>query len=292
MAKRMRPAAGAMLIAIGAFFALPMASGQADQPRERGAYLVTTIAGCGNCHSPRDAAGHVEAGQELSGGVEFDLPLGHIVAPNITPDRETGIGNWTAAQIITALREGKRPDGSTIGPPMPFGFYRQISDSDATAIAAYLQSVPAVRHAVAKSQYKVPLPPNYGPAVEHVDDPPRDNDMAYGRYLAGPIGHCMECHTPFAEPGRLDRDRLGAGGRDFPVFDQPGVRAVSRNITPDPENGIGKWSDADIKRAITEGVRPDGTKLAHTMAFDWYARMTPDDLDDIVAYLRSLEPVK
>jgi mono/diheme cytochrome c family protein len=67
---------------------------------------------------------------------------------------------------------------------------------------------------------------------------------------------------------------------------------VSRNITPDPDGGIGKWSDAQIKHAIVAGIRPDGTKLAHTMPFDWYARMQPADIDDIVAYLRTVKPVK
>jgi hypothetical protein len=86
--------------------------------------------------------------------------------------------------------------------------------------------------------------------------------------------------------------RLGAGGQELPVFDKSGGTTVSRNITPDPENGIGKWSDADIKRTITTGIRPDGTKLARTMPFDWYAKIAPADLDAIVAYLRSLKPLK
>jgi hypothetical protein len=102
----------------------------------------------------------------------------------------------------------------------------------------------------------------------------------------------MECHTPFAGPGQLDLSQLGAGGRELPLLTEAGGLTVSRNITPDPESGIGKWSDADIKRAITAGIRPDGTKLTRTMAFDWYAKIAPADLDAIVAYLRSLKPVK
>ncbi len=271
----------------------PHDSAAAPDTRQRGAYLVTTIGGCGNCHTPKDKSGHAIAGQELSGGVEFgDAGLGHIVGPNITPDAETGIGKWTEADIVTALREGKRPDGTIIAPPMPIRFYHQLSDEDAAAIAAYVHNVPAITHAVARSQYKIPLPPSYGPPAGHVEAPPATEAVAYGGYLAGPVGHCMECHTPFAGPGKLDMDKLGAGGRDFPVFTEPGAQTVSRNITPDEENGIGKWSDADIKRAITQGIRPDGTKLVRTMAFDWYAKMSPADLDAIVAYLRSLKPVK
>jgi mono/diheme cytochrome c family protein len=277
----------------GVMLAAAMIAGaSAEDLHVRGAYLVHTIAGCGNCHTPKDSAGRAIAGKELSGGVELDIPPGHAVTPNITPDPESGIGSWSEAQIVTALRDGKRPDGTIIGPPMPFRFYRQLSDRDVASIASYLRSVRPIRHAVAKSQYKITLPPSYGPPVVHVDEPPRTDKIAYGGYLAGPVGHCMGCHTPFAEEGRLDMSRLGAGGREFAVFNQAGGLTVSRNITPDPESGIGKWSDADIKRTITTGIRPDGTKLARNMPFDWYAKIAPADLDALVAYLRSLKAVK
>jgi mono/diheme cytochrome c family protein len=277
----------------GVILAAAMIAGaSAEDLRARGAYLVNGIAGCGNCHTPKDRAGRAIAGKELSGGLEFDIPPAHVVVPNITPDPETGIGRWTEAQIVTALRDGKRPDGTIIGPPMPIDFYRQLSDSDAAAIARYLHSLRPIRHAVGRTQFRIPLPPAYGPPVEHVDAPPRTDRIAYGGYLAGPVGHCMECHTPFAGPGQLDTSRLGAGGRELPVFTEAGGLTVSRNITPDPESGIGKWSDAEVKRAITAGIRADGTKLTRTMAFDWYARIAPADLDALVAYLRSLKPVK
>ena len=273
--------------------AATMAAASAETLHERGAYLVRTIAGCGNCHTPKDANGHAIAGKELSGGFVLDIPPGHIVVPNITPDPETGIGKWSVAQIVTALREGKRPDGKILGPPMPFEWYRQLSDRDATAIATYVHSVPPIRHAVERSQFKIPLPPSYGPPVGHVEAPPPADKIAYGGYLAGPVGHCMECHTPFAKPGAIDMSRLGAGGQELPAIGgQPGALVVSRNITPDPDSGIGKWSDADIKHTITTGIRPDGTKLVRTMAFDWYAKIAPADLDAIIVYLRSLKPLK
>jgi mono/diheme cytochrome c family protein len=277
----------------GVMLAAAMTAGaSAEDLRVRGAYLVNSIAGCGNCHTPKDRTGRAIAGEELSGGIEFDIPPAHVVAPNITPDPETGIGKWSEAEIVTALRDGKRPDGTIIGPPMPIDFYRQLSDRDAGAIAAYLHSVRPIRHAVGKTQFRIPLSPDYGPPVIHVDEPPRTDKVAYGRYFAGPVGHCMECHTPFAGPGQLDMQRLGAGGTELPVFTEGGGLTVARNITPDPESGIGKWSDTQIKRAITTGIRPDGTKLTRTMAFDWYARIAPRDLDALVAYLRSLKPVK
>jgi len=213
-------------------------------------------------------------------------------APDITPDPDTGIGKWTDAQIITAIRDGKRPDGRTLGPPMPFFFYRGISDDDAAAIVAYIRTVKPIHHAVGPSEYTAPLPASYGPPVEHVTAPPKTDKVAYGGYLAGPIAHCMDCHTPFASPGKLDLSRLGAGGRELHMPGSDTAHVISRNITPDPDQGIGKWSDADIKRAITQGIRPDGTKLVRTMAFDWYAKIAPADLDALVAYLRSLKPQK
>jgi mono/diheme cytochrome c family protein len=140
-----------------ALLALAGSNAVAETPVERGTYLVTTIGTCGNCHSPRDAAGRIVPGMELTGGFEFDGDIGHVVGPNITPDPETGIGNWTEAQIVTAMRDGKRPDGTIIGPPMPTPVYRQLSDNDVAAIAAYLRSLKPVHHAVARTQYKITL---------------------------------------------------------------------------------------------------------------------------------------
>ena len=261
---------------------------------ERGAYLVNTVVGCDRCHTPRDADHKPMADMELAGGFEFDDGvIGHIVGPNITPDRETGIGGWTEAQIITALRNGKRPDGTIIGPPMPIVFFRNLSDRDAAAIAAYLHNVKPVRHAVPRTQYKILLPPNYGPPVTHVEEPVRDDPLAYSAYLAGPLGHCLPCHTPFGKNGQLlDMSQPYAGGRESPDYCHPGAVTVGRNITSDPDDGLGKWSDDDIKRAMTAGIRLDGTRLACTMPFEWYAHLVPADLDALVAFVRTLKPLK
>jgi mono/diheme cytochrome c family protein len=265
----------------------------AETPVQRGAYLATTIGACGNCHTPRDAEGKVIPGMALAGGFAFDDPeIGHVSPPNITPDRETGIGTWSETQIVAALRNGKRPDGMIIGPPMPIPVYRGLSDRDAAAIAAYLKSLTPVRHQVARTKFKIPLPPDYGPPVTHVEGPARSDKAAYGGYLAGPVGHCVLCHTPPGKDSPFDMSRAYQGGRELPNFDQPGGLTVSRNITADPKEGIGKWSDQEIKRTIRTGVRPDGTRLSHTMPFDWYARVAPADLDAIVAFLRSLKPAK
>jgi len=280
------------VLAVAALSAAVTGAASAESLRARGAYLVTTIGSCGNCHTPRDAADRPIAGMALSGGFELDDPgIGRVITPNITPDKTTGIGAWSEAQIVNALRNGKRPDGTIIGPPMPIPVYRELSDRDAAAIAAYLHSLKPIHHAVAKNHYKIPLPPNYGPPVTHVGEPNRSDKVAYGGYLAT-FGHCVLCHTPAAKNGPFDMRRAFAGGRELPDLGKPGAHVVSRNITPDPANGIGKWSDAEIKRAITEGVRPDGTKLARTMPFDWFAKLKPADLDAIVAYLHTLKPLK
>ena len=278
----------AAFILVGSFTAMALA----ETPVERGSYLVNTIGACGNCHA-RDATENLNPSMALAGGVALNridpgLP-GHVIVPNITPDPDTGIGKWTEADIVVALRDGKRPDGSIIGPPMPIPVYRELSDKDATAIAAYLLSSQPIRNPVQKSQYKMQLT-EYGPPVTHVEAPSPEDKVAYGTYLVT-FGHCVLCHTPRGDNEPLNMKLAFAGGREFGSIAQIGP-SVSRNITSDPEEGIGKWSDNDIKQAITKAIRPDGTKLAGPMPYDWYAKMTPGDLDAIVAYLRTIKPVK
>jgi mono/diheme cytochrome c family protein len=273
----------ALFVALLALLAVP-AEAQTD-PVARGRYLVEGIAGCGNCHTPKGPQGDLP-GMNLAGGMVFEEQPFRAVASNITPDLETGIGRWTDAQLARAIREGIRPDGRVIGPPMPIELYRGISDADLAAIVAYLRSVPAVRHAVPPSEYRMPLPPNYGPPVANVAGPAND-PVSRGRYLAGPVGHCIECHTPMGEGGHRDWSRTGAGGQAFPG---PWGVSVARNITPNRERGIGGWTDAQIIRAVTQGVSPDGRHLFPPMGFGYYARVNQRDLADIVAYLRTLPP--
>src|SRR5437879_13528455 len=152
----------------------------AETPFERGSYLVNVMGACGRCHTPRDAQGRPIAAMALAGGFEFDDGgIGHVVAPNITPDRATGIGNWTEAQIVTALRYGKRPDGTNIGPPMPVDTYRDISDRDLAAIAAYLHRIKPIRHAVARTAFKNP-PQAHDLAESHVEATARTGPVAHG----------------------------------------------------------------------------------------------------------------
>ena len=268
-------------------------SATAETQAERGRYLVNTVAACGRCHTPRLAEGKPNPALELAGGFEFDDPaIGHVVGPNLTPDPETGLGKWSEEQIVTALRYGTRPDGTNIGPPMPVDTYRNMSDADLAAIAKYLHTMKPVRHAIGKPRYLRP-PELHDLTVTHIEAPPRQDKLSYGRYLAEPVGHCFGCHTvPRPGGASLDRRFFYAGGRDLPDYADVTRRVVSRNITSDAEDGIGKWSDAEVKRAITDGIRPDGTRLAHTMPYDWYKRIMPADIDAIVAYLRTLPAIK
>ena len=262
--------------------------GFAETAIERGSYLVNTIGACGNCPARDTAANRTS---DLAGGLEINDPqVGFIVMPNITPDPETGIGKWTIAEIVVSLRDGKRPDGSIIGPPMPIPVYRQMSDHDAKAIADYLLSLKPTRNALARSQYKIALPPSYGSTITHVDEPVTAEKVAYGSYLVS-LGHCVRCHPPPGDGKPFNMDLAFAGGREFPRFGEI-APSVSRNITSHPEQGIGKWSDDEIRHAITKGIRADGTKLAGPMPYDWYAKMTPSDLDAIVAFMRTIKPIK
>src|ERR1700756_1074651 len=112
----------------------------AESPVDRGRYLVRGIGTCGNCHSPTPESGFPSADEPLSGGEAIVAPIFKSYPPNITSDPKSGIGTWTEDQIVTALRDGKRPDGRIIRPPMPIAFIRHISDQDAYAIAAYLKT--------------------------------------------------------------------------------------------------------------------------------------------------------
>lgn len=276
------------LCGLAAALILPAAA-SAETLLERGTYLMRSIVACGNCHTPGSLEGKPDPVRELAGGAKFDEPPFTAHALNLTPDPETGLGKWTDQQIVDAIREGQRPDGSIIGPPMPIELYRGISNRDAHAIVAYLRSVKPIRNKVPKSIYRIPLPPNYGPPVMNVPEVPRSDRLRYGAYLAGPLGHCTECHTPMVPPGRRDfAHQLGAGG--FPI---PGTwgTVFSPNITPDKETGIGEWTDTEIKRAITQGVRRDGDRMYPPMAYHFYKNISAADLDALVAYLRSMKPI-
>lgn len=259
-----------------------------DDPLQRGRYLVETIAGCGNCHTPHLPDGSLDPNMALAGAFVIEEPVFKAYARNITPDIETGIGSWSQADIVKALREAVRPDGKVLGPPMSFHFYNKLSDNDANAIAMYLKTIPAIRNEVPESTFQIPLAAQ--PPAVNVPDVPKDDLVKYGEYLAGPVGHCMDCHTTYVM-GQIDYTQLGRGGN---VYSKPfGYQwaAVSANITPHMDFGLGAWTDDEIKRAITDGISRNGRQLLPFMPFELYKKMQPRDLDAIVAYLRSIPPL-
>jgi mono/diheme cytochrome c family protein len=257
----------------------------AQSPVERGSYLVNTIMTCANCHSPKGPPA-VVAGKDFSGGLRFNEPPFDVTAPNITSDKETGLGNWTDAEIKTLLLTGKNHHGIQAAEPMPTSFYPILTPEDLNAIVAYLRSIPPVKNKVPDPIYKIALPHHVFPGAEKAYSQADLNDkLKKGRYLAT-IGHCMECHTPFKQGGGADfADSLGKGGRDFPG---PWGISNSRNITSSKTAGLGDWTDAEIKTAITQGKRKDGTPLKGPMGFQYYAKMTDADLDAVIAYLRTV----
>jgi mono/diheme cytochrome c family protein len=277
------------LLAVSALTALTFNTSFAqDQAAvlRRGGYLVNTVAACGNCHTLRAADATPTPGMFLAGGQRFDIPPGLARAKNLTPDKDTGLGSWTDQQIIRAMREGTTREGNILGPPMPVDYYNKMSDADAQAIVAYLRTVPPIRNEVPDSKYRIPL--HAEPPAKGLPAPPKTNKIAYGEYLAT-MAHCVECHTPAVGPKRDYEKQFAAGGFTFNIV---GRTSVSRNITSDRETGIGAWSDEEVKRAITQGFDRKDKKLVPPMPYNYFKDLAPDDLDAIVAYVRTFPPIK
>ena len=251
---------------------------------KRGDYLVNGILTCGNCHTPKGPTGDIME-KAFSGGLSWDEPPFKVTAPNITQDKETGIGSWTDSQIKTAMRKGVRPNGTPLAMIMPSDFYEIMTERDLDAVVAYLRTLKPIKNTVPDPIYKMqqvhhPFAGGEKPYTEAM----MSDKLKKGFYLAT-IAHCMECHTPMGPRGRDFANKLGTGGFEFPG---PWGVSVSRNITSSKTKGIGGWTDAEIKRAITTGMSKDGSKLKPPMAYHSYAKLTAADLDAVVAYLRTV----
>lgn len=270
----------------------------------RGEYLVKTIAACGACHDGRQSGELTDPPDPalaLAGGNYLKDEGGIAVwIPNITGDKETGIGTWTDDEIIRAIRDGVRPDGSFLFPAMPYGAYQYMSDEDVRAIVAYLRSVPPVKLSRARGENVVPFPIRMalgmGAAmhepVTSVAEPDRGDPVKYGEYLAR-VAHCTECHSMGKMGVRAQGDAWMAGG-DM-AMREPGVGSVwPPNLTPDEETGLGRYSAEQIKMSLRSGMRLDGKPMAPPMSYlmPYLALAEEKDLDAIVAYLQSLPPVK
>ncbi len=237
---------------------------QAQTLLDRGSYLVNGIMTCHHCHTPKDQAGSPIMKLQFSGGSQrFDEIRFSATGANITPDRETGIGNWSGADVKRALTEGVRPTGVQLATTMPYALYKVLTPRDLDAVVAYIRSVAPIRNQVEGPLYKARQIPNLFPGAEK---PMSENDLRdpvkRGLYL-GSLAHCMHCHADRKDDVANYRGGAGKGGREFDTSTGV-VRAA--NITSHPKSGIGAWPDAELKRALTEGVSRNGRPLARTMA--------------------------
>jgi len=281
---------GALSLAV--IVAAAMAAGRAgaQTPLERGGYLVNAVMACDGCHTPRGPAGF-DMGRRFSGGSQvFDEPAFLVKGSNITPDPETGIGGWSADDVKRALTQGVRRGGVPLAPQMPFPFYKILTERDLNAVTTYVQSVAPVRNQVQAPVYKAQIRYEIVPGADKpLDEAALRDQVKRGFYLAT-IAHCMECHARKPDGSWDYKNWLGKGGHEMLG---PWGAVTVRNITSHPTSGIGGWSDAEIKRALTHGVSRDGRQFKLPMARQvYFSRMTEPDLDAIVAYLRTLPPIE
>jgi len=263
------------------------------QRLERGRYIFNSMAGCVDCHSEHDSSkpgSPVVAGMEGSGEVlPFEGLPGLVVAPNLTPDPQTGSGNWSDDQLARSIREGIGHDGRALFPMMPYGFYRQMSDEDLASVVVYIRSLPPIVHPLPKSEiifpvkYLIRSAPR--PVTAAVNSPSSSDPVQWGRYLTT-MASCEDCHTPSVRGTTIPGMQFAGG--NF-MKDKWG-NAATANLTPDA-SGISYYSEDLFIKAIRTGyvgARP----LSPIMPFEFYRGMTDDDLKAIYAYLRTLQPVK
>ena len=258
----------------------------------RGKYLVDGVLGCFGCHTDADwskQGAPPVAGREGSGHIWSDQDMPWLVAPNITPDKETGAGNWSDDTLARAIREGIGHDGRALFPIMPYQNYRDMSDEDLASVIAYLRTVPAVHNQL--STTKMPFPLNYlmqnmpQPVNAPVAQPDQSTPEARGAYLVK-MGACADCHTP-QEKGQPMPGMEFAGG--FPLHEPKGD-VVSANITP-AASGIGYYNEATFIQAMRTG-KVGARPLHYSMPFYFYGKMTDQDLGSVFAFLKTLKPVK
>lgn len=278
-----------LTLSVGLFIAAT-ASASAQLPVERGSYLVNGIGACSNCHTPRGPGGALDLilDKRLSGGAQtFTAPQYIVKGSNLTPDAETGLGTWTDAQIKVAIMGGKRRDGQQLAPNMPSAVYGFLTPRDQDAIVAYLRSIPAIKNQVQKPEYKGEIKISAFPGADKpMSDADLNDPVKRGLYLVA-LGHCVVCHSRQTPAGMDYVNGLGAGGRKF--GQQQNV--IAANLTM---KGVAAWSDVEIKRALVEGVSRDGRKLNPPMVdfAQYYKTMTDDDINAMIAWMRSLPPVE
>jgi mono/diheme cytochrome c family protein len=276
--RRVGPASAGLFFLFWTLFAL--AQGDA----KRGEYL-SQAGGCLGCHTAtrKDALPY-------AGGRALKTPFGTFYGPNITPHMEAGIGRWSEADFVRAMREGRRPDGAHYYPAFPYTSFTRISDQDLRDLWAFLRSLkpspqPSQPHDLGfLYRWRLTLlgwkwlfftPSAFKP------EPGKSAALNRGAYLAHALGHCGECHTPRNFLGGPKSDRLLAGGK-MPE----GGRAS--NLTP---TRLKTYGDGELKEILQTGTFPDGDVMGDTMGevvTNTTSKLTPGDLDALIAYLRTL----
>lgn len=270
---------------------------------ERGRYVVESVGACGACHTPRpdgNLAAPEDGDRSLGGGNVLEDGDVSVYIPNITGDAETGLGRWTDDQVARAIRDGISRDEKVLFPIMPYGAYQAMSDEDVKAVVVYLRSLPVQKPALARRDHQIPFGFKmalgmgvtlHAPAV-NVAAPAAGDLVAQGKYVAK-LAHCTECHNFGGKGPREETDRYMAGS-DEP-FQLKGVGKIwAANLTPDPETGLGKATDEQLKAVLRTGKRLDGKTLAPPMSLlvPHFATMSEEDTTALLAWLRSLPPVK
>ncbi|MBX3027283.1 cytochrome c [bacterium] len=265
----------------------------ADGDVERGKAVFALAAGCG-CHNVAD-------GTVGGGGREIATPFGTFYGTNITPDRETGIGDWTDEEIIAAIREGYARGKGVEAPVMPYYQYAGMSDADARALVAYLRTLPPVRRQNRDAEVSLPLPrlayrawrwlfaPRITPPAETPTDP-----TARGRYLAEHVSICGDCHTPRTRFGAFV-DGMYLAGTDAGPDGKP-----VPNITSDSETGLGKWREGAFLEVLQTGMLPNADNVQGMMGEvvdgygggPGYSHAPEFELRSLAKYMKSVPPVR
>jgi mono/diheme cytochrome c family protein len=250
---------------------------------ERGRYLTIT-SDCVSCHT-------VPGGKPFAGGRPIETPFGNIVAPNITPDLETGIGAWSEDAFDAAVRKGVRPNGVRLYPAMPYNAYAKMSRDDVHAIRAYLNSLEPIRNAVIADTLPFPFSIRatmriwdalYFKQGEFKPDPSKSAEWNRGALLVDGPAHCGACHTPKTFLGG-DRTDLYLQGSYLQGWSAP-------DITNDKRTGLGNWSAEDIASYLKTGhnaIRAATGPMAEAVSLST-SHMTDADTGAIATYLKSL----
>jgi mono/diheme cytochrome c family protein len=272
------------LLAAAVAWAQNTPSGQDFEEIQRGRYLVT-LGDCAACHT------NPQTNQPFAGGRPIETPFGTVVAANITPDADTGIGRWSDAEFDAAVRQGKMPDGSRLYPAMPYKYYTKMSAAEVRAMRAYLRTIAPVHNPVKSNQ--LPFPFNIRAMMAVWDelyftpgafkpDPHRSAQWNRGAYLVQGPGHCAACHTPKNFLGG-DKDKQALHGYSLQGWFAP-------DITSDRSTGLWNWSEADIADYLRKGHnRFAGASgpMAEEVG-DSSSKMNEADLQAIAVYLKDL----